>query len=83
MLSVIANLIGLIGVVFMLAAYLFVQSGKILPTQLKFPVMNLTGAVLVLFSLLFAWNLPSFIIELAWAFISIYGILRILKKGEW
>jgi hypothetical protein len=80
MIAIIANIAGLIGVIFMLGAYLLVQSEKLLPGNIKFPLMNLIGASLVLVSLLFAWNLPSFIIELFWTLISIYGIWRIRRN---
>lgn len=79
MLNVIANLLGLIGVGFILTAYLLSQMGKLLPNQLQFPVINLIGAVLILISLLFSWNLPSFVIEVAWLLISLYGIWRIMR----
>jgi len=79
--TTITNILGIIGVIFILIGYLLVQSGRLLPTNIKFPLLNLIGAVLVLISLLFAWNLPSFIIEVFWALISIYGIWRIIKKS--
>ena len=78
----IANIIGIVGVVLILLAYLLTQAGKISPSELKFPIFNLIGASLVLYSLLFAWNLPSFIIEIFWVLISIYGIRRIIKNRK-
>ena len=38
------------------------------------------GAVLMLVSLISAWNLPAAIVEGFWALISIYGLL---KHGGW
>jgi hypothetical protein len=38
------------------------------------------GAVLMLVSLISAWNLPAAIVEVFWALISIYGLL---KHGGW
>jgi hypothetical protein len=80
----IANIIGIIGVVAIVIAYFLNQSGKMPSDSLPFPVLNLVGAVLILVSLWWSWNLPSFIMECIWITISAVGIVRILrlqKKG--
>ena len=38
--------------------------------------MNAAGALLVLVSLLYAFNLSAFVMEVAWLAVSIYGIVR-------
>jgi hypothetical protein len=38
--------------------------------------MNAIGAVAVLLSLLYAFNLSAFVLEALWLAISIYGIVR-------
>lgn len=47
----------------------------------RYPLVNLVGAVLILLSLIAAWNLPAAIIETFWAAISVYGLMK--KPGEW
>ena len=43
-------------------------------------LMNAVGALFVLVSLLYAFNLSAFLMELAWLIVSVYGILRGRKK---
>jgi hypothetical protein len=47
--------------------------------DLRYPVINLVGAILILVSLTKTFNLASFVIEIAWIGISIYGIARIMR----
>lgn len=72
------DIIGIAGVVLILAAYFLLQSGRLTSEDLAFPVTNLIGAVLILVSLTNTFNLASFIIELAWIAISLFGIAKIL-----
>jgi len=80
MINLAFDIIGTIGVMFCLAAFYMVQSERVSPQQLTYPMLNLIGAVLLLISLMWNWNTPSVIIEIAWITISIYGIHRILKE---
>lgn len=72
--------IGTIGVVCILIAFFLVQTEKLTANCLTYPVLNLVGAVLLLISLMWSWNTPSVIIEIAWISISIYGIVKITAK---
>ena len=72
------NLIGLLGVSFILGYYFLLQTGKIMANSLSFSCANFLGSCLLLISLWFNWNLPTVIIETAWTFISLYGIYRAL-----
>ena len=76
----IADPIGLVGVVLLLIAYLFLSTGRWISDSLNYQVYNLVGAVLILYSLCFHWNLSSFVIELAWVTISLIGIARIKAR---
>ena len=73
----IANPIGLTGVIFLLIAYFFLSTGRWLSDSVTYQVNNLFGALLILYSLCFHWNLSSFVIEIAWVAISLLGIARI------
>lgn len=68
--------IGLFGVLLILAAYFLLQVGRIKSHHLIYSVLNLLGAGLILFSLIFAWNLASFVVETFWLMISIYGVVK-------
>ncbi len=77
--ELLADIIGNIGVVCFLLAYFLLQKGKILHTQLSYLLLNLAGALLLIFSLLINWNLSAFLLEVAWALISIYGIIKLYR----
>lgn len=78
--EIIANIVGIIGVLMLLFAYFYVQLGKIQALSLSFPVLNLIGSLFILFSLFYEWNLPAAVIEAAWSIISIFGIWRWYKQ---
>ncbi|MEL6607933.1 MAG: hypothetical protein AAFO93_03385 [Pseudomonadota bacterium] len=71
----IADIIGVLGTVFIVAAYFASQVGYMSSQDLAFPVVNLIGACLILYSLMFSWNLPSVLMEGFWIVISIIGIV--------
>ena len=73
-------MIGFCGVGTLLMAFLFSQTGKIPPTDIRSPIINLVGATLLLISLLYHWNTASVFFELCWIAISLYGIWKILKN---
>lgn len=68
--------IGILGVVVILWYYFLLQLGKCNADSLSFSVGNLVGAVLLLISLWYSWNLASVIIEVVWCLISLYGIIK-------
>jgi len=71
---------GLVGVALMLAAYGLGQLGRLGIDSAPALLMNLVGAVLVLWSLVFHFNLPAVIIESAWALIALLGLARLALK---
>ena len=46
---------------------------------LSFSLLNLIGSLLLAFSLLYNWNLASFVSNAIWGTISAYGVYRCLK----
>lgn len=68
---------GYVGVVLVLLAYLLLQARVLRGDGLVYQLMNLFGALGVMLSLMFGgFNLPAFLMELAWLLISLYGIMR-------
>jgi len=67
---------GFIGALLVVLAYLANQAGRLASDNWRFPAANLVGSAFILVSLYSAWNFPSAVIELFWAAISIYGLLR-------
>lgn len=73
----ITDIIGTIGVIGVLIAYFNLQTGRWHSQQLVFPLTNFISSFLILVSLWRTPNLPSIVIEVAWAAISAYGIWKI------
>ena len=76
-----ANIVGLIGVGAIVLAYGLLTAGKVSAEQLSYHLVNLLGAVLILLSLLVHFNLASFVIEIVWIAISLYGIWRVMRRA--
>ena len=76
------DLVGNIGVFVILLCYLLIQMGKTDNSSLSYSLGNLIGAIFILISLYFDFNLSAVIIEGAWSLISIYGIVQWYKKRQ-
>ena len=74
--------IGFLGMIFIVIAYLFLQTNKYSINSLQYQLLNLIGAILLLISLFVHFNLGSFIIEVFWIIITIYGIFVNIKKKK-
>ena len=70
------ELVGMIGVVFVLLAYFGLQSGKLRGDGIAFQVANILGAGGIAVSLVYDFNLSAMVIELCWIAISVYGLVR-------
>ncbi|MCW5961909.1 MAG: hypothetical protein KIS76_17240 [Pyrinomonadaceae bacterium] len=68
------DIIGTLGVATIIITYVLLQSAKIRSEQLIYSVLNAAGAGMIAFSLLYAFNLAAFIVEVLWFLISLYGI---------
>ena len=76
------QIIGFVGMIFIIYAYFLLQIGKYDSKSLQFQYINLIGAVLLLISLCVHFNLGSFIIEVFWILITLYGIIKHKKKAN-
>jgi hypothetical protein len=70
------DIIGFSGAVAILIAYFLLQAKKMSADGLAYSVLNLAGALLILFSLTYAWNLTAVFIEIVWSGISLFGIMK-------
>ena len=76
------DLVGNLGVLFVIGTYVLLQAERISATSYTYSSFNATGAMLIMVSLFYDFNLSSFMIEVAWLFISLFGIARqLLKKA--
>jgi len=74
-----SNHVGIIGVILTLLAYFLINLDKVTSTSVSYVWLNLIGSILLLYSLLFHWNLSSVLIEIAWISISLIGLYRIFR----
>lgn len=70
------DLVGNAGVVMILATYGLLQAGRMQVSDLSYSLWNGLGAGLIIVSLCFNFNLSSFVIELVWLALSIFGLCR-------
>jgi hypothetical protein len=74
------DLAGNVGVGMMVFTYLLLQMGKLRISDLSYSLTNAVGAVLVLVSLLYSFNLSAFLVESFWLLISLFGLIKFLTK---
>lgn len=75
------DLLGNIGVLLMVIAYLLLQLEKLSGSAVSYLLLNAVGAVLVIVSLMFRFNLSAFLMEVFWLLISLYGLAKPLLRG--
>lgn len=71
-----ADIVGLVGVSFVVGTYFLSQIGRMNVNAPLYPALNGIGALLILFSLYHTFNTASFVIELFWLAISAVGFVR-------
>ncbi len=87
MISMVANLTsfdlaGFIGVVMIVIAYLLLQLDKLPSSSLSYSLLNAAGALLIIISLIFKFNLSAFIVEVFWFLISLLGLTKSLVSRK-
>lgn len=70
------DLVGLVGVILIVIAYLLLQLGKLPSSAPSYSLLNALGALLVMISLFFDFNLSAFLMEAFWFLISLFGLFR-------
>ncbi|HZP20839.1 MAG TPA: cyclic nucleotide-binding protein [Bauldia sp.] len=71
-----ASAAGILGSVLVIAAYFANLQEWLSSRDWRYSALNLAGALLILLSLFFEWNLPSVVMEGFWALISLVGLWR-------
>jgi hypothetical protein len=75
------NLAGMVGAVLIIAAYFATQQRWLSAEDWRFALANLVGAGFIIVSLMAAWNLAAFVIEVFWVLISLYGLAQSFRRG--
>jgi hypothetical protein len=68
--------VGLVGVILILGAYAAATTGRLDPERTLSLLLNAIGSGLILVSLTQRFNLSAAIVEGAWCFIALAGLLR-------
>jgi len=76
------DLAGFIGVVMIVIAYLLLQLDKLPSSSLSYSLLNAAGALLIIISLIFKFNLSAFIVEVFWFLISLLGLTKSLVSRK-
>ena len=74
------DILGTVGVAIIVIAYVLLQLGRLRSEQILYSILNAAGAFLILVSLYYSFNLPSFIVEFFWLLISLFGIGKYLQR---
>ena len=70
------DLVGNVGVLLMVIAYLLLQLEKLSSSATSYLLLNALGAVMVIISLTFRFNLSAFLMEAFWLLISLFGLAK-------
>ena len=76
------DIVGLVGVSFIVGTYFLSQVGRMDVNRPLYPALNGIGALFILFSLYFTFNTASFVIEFFWLAISVVGFVRAILRGK-
>ena len=76
------DFIGNAGVFVILLTYLLLQTGRLSPTTVSYSFLNALGALFILVSLYYSFNLSAVVIEVAWLLISVYGTARAWRARQ-
>lgn len=71
-----ADAVGSFGALIVVIAYFATQVRMMNSDDLAFPIVNLIGSILIVYSLLENFNLASMLIESFWIAISVFGIAQ-------
>ena len=75
-----SDAVGLAGVACVIGAYALLQLELVKSDGLRYLGLNLAGALLLIVSLTQTFNLASFVIEICWLSISVFGLVKTLMK---
>jgi hypothetical protein len=78
----ISDAVGMLGTLLVVLAYFLLQLERTDPKGLSYNLLNLLGALFLLFSLCFTFNLASFVIELFWIAASLIGMWRYWRRRD-
>lgn len=76
-----ANIVGLLGSALMVVAYAYSNVATKI-NFLFFNLLNLVGSLMLIASLTVHFNVASMALEIVWAVIAVFGLVKVLRKAE-
>jgi paired small multidrug resistance pump len=76
------DVVGNLGVLTILGTYLALQASRLDAKSVAYSALNAVGAGSITISLLFNFNLSAFLVEAAWALVSLYGLARAWRRAR-
>lgn len=76
------DVISSMGTLLIVLTYLLLQINKIQSHSFLYSFLNLLGALLLAYSLLYNWNFASFMIEVFWIIISLIGLVKYFMRNH-
>jgi hypothetical protein len=76
------DLVGFLGVLLIVGAYLFLQLDKLPNCAPSYSLLNAAGSLLIIVSLVFKFNTSAFLIEAFWFLISLFGLWKALTSRK-
>ena len=77
-----SDFVGCFGTAIILITYALLQAGQLESRSFLYSLLNVIGALLILTSLFFSWNLAAVLMESAWIAISVYGMFNALCPSK-
>jgi hypothetical protein len=71
-----ADFVGLIGVAAYLLAYGLLQMGMLKIEDIRYVSLNTLGGLAIIYSLIFDFNLSSFVTQVLWLIFTVIGYIR-------
>lgn len=74
------DIIGVVGSATIVISYFANQQDWLSAHDWRYSILNLVGALMILASLYWAWNLAAAVMEGFWALISLWGLAKALRS---
>jgi len=74
------DVVGFVGIFLIMSAYLLLQTKRLPSDGLAYSVLNALGALCIIYSLTFKFNLSAFVMEVVWVAISCIGIVNYVRR---
>lgn len=74
------DILGTLGVGVIILTYVLLQLERLRSEHVIYSLLNAVGAILILISLYYSFNFPSFVVEFFWLWISLFGIGKYYRQ---